>query len=172
VQKGAPLAIEVLARVRRAVPGLEVVAFGAARPQHVVPEWITYVSEPSPSQLVDDIYNTSRVFLCTSRVEGFGLTNVEAMACGAALVTTDNGGSRDYALHGETSLVAPFGDPDALSGHVIALLEDDDRRAAVATAGTEYVVRFDWDRTGELLEAFLERYAAEPTAYGHRPSRS
>ena len=61
-------------------------------------------------QLVDEIYNTSRVFLCTSWVEGFGLTNVEAMACGAALVTTDNGGSRDYALHGETALVAPCGD--------------------------------------------------------------
>ena len=171
VQKGAPLAIEVLARVRHAVPGLGVVAFGAAPPQHVVPEWITYVSEPSPTELVDDIYNTSRVFLCTSRVEGFGLTNVEAMACGAALVTTDNGGSRDYAVHGETSLVAPFGAADELSRHVIALLEDDDRRVAVATTGREYVGRFDWDRTGDLLEAFLDRYVAEPAAYGHRPPR-
>ena len=50
---------------------------------------------------------------------------------------------------------------------MIALLEDDDRRVAIATAGRRYVQRFDWDRTGELLEEFLERYIADPAAYGH-----
>ena len=42
------------------------------------------------------------------------------------------------------------------------MLEDDDRRVALAAAGRGYVLRFDWDRTAELLEAFLERYVAEP----------
>ncbi|MGH9289579.1 MAG: glycosyltransferase family 4 protein [Acidimicrobiales bacterium] len=166
-QKGPELAIDVMSRVKRAVPGLEVVAFGARPAEHVLPDWITYVTRPSPGQLVDDIYNTSRVFVCTSWVEGFGLANVEAMACGSALVTTDNGGARDYARHGQTALVAPCGEAGALSEHVIALLDDDHRRVAVATAGREYVRRFDWDRTGELLETFLERYLADPAAYGH-----
>jgi glycosyltransferase involved in cell wall biosynthesis len=166
-QKGAQLAIDVVARVKRAAPDLEVIAFGVTPPRQVLPAGVTYVTRPSQRQLVEDIYNTSRVFLCTSRVEGFGLANVEAMACGAALVTTDNGGSRDYAFHDQTALVAPYGDLDALSAHVIALLEDDDRRVAVATAGRDYVRRFDWDCSAELLEAFLERYLAEPAAYGH-----
>jgi len=167
-QKGAQPAIDVLSRVREALPDLDVVAFGVARRAPALPRWMTYVSRPSLHQLVDDIYNTSRVFLCTSWVEGFGLTNVEAMACGAALVTTDNGGSRDYALSDETALVAPCGDVDALSKHVLALLENDDRRVTIAAAGRKYVRRFDWDRTGQLLEAFLERYLADPAAYGHR----
>jgi glycosyltransferase involved in cell wall biosynthesis len=166
-QKGAELAIDVIGEVKRLVPGVEVVVFGAQPPEHVLPSWVTFVSQPPDRQLVDEIYNTSRVFLCTSWVEGFGLANVEAMACGAALVTTDNGGSRDYALHDETALVAPCGDVTALSDHVVALLEDDDRRIAQATAGREYVLRFSWDRTAELLEAFLERYIAEPAIYGH-----
>ena len=166
-QKGHELAIDVITRVKQAMPRLEVVGFGALPPEDALPGWVSYVTQPSPRRLVDDIYNTSRVFLCTSRVDGFGLTNVEAMACGAALVTTDNGGSRDYALHGETALVAPYGDVDALADHVVALLEDDDRRVAIATAGREYVERFDWDRSAELLEAFLERYVADPVAYGH-----
>jgi glycosyltransferase involved in cell wall biosynthesis len=168
-QKGPELAIDVITRVKQAMPGVEVVAFGALPPTHALPGWVSYVTQPSTRRLVDDIYNTSRVFLCTSRVEGFGLTNVEAMACGAALVTTDNGGSRDYAVHGETALVAPYGDVDGLADHVVALLEDDDRRVAIATAGREYVGRFDWDRSAELLEAFLERYLADPAAYGHLP---
>ena len=165
-QKGAQLAIDVLSRARRAVPGLEVLAFGAGHPDHVLPDWITYVTRPPQGVLVDEIYNTSQVFICTSRVEGFGLTNVEAMACGAALVTTDNGGSRDYALHDKTALVALYGDVEALSGHVVTLLRDGDRRAALAETGCRYVRQFNWERTGELLEAFLERYLAEPAVYG------
>ena len=122
-QKGAELAIDVIGEVKRALPGVEVVAFGAHRRSTPCPPWVTYVRQPSPRQLVDEIYNASRVFLCTSWVEGFGLANIEAMACGAALVTTDNGGSRDYALHGETALVGAYGDVAALSEHVITLLE-------------------------------------------------
>lgn len=166
-QKGTQPAIDVISRVRDAMPDLEAVVFGADRRGWGLPAWMTYVSQPSLRQLVDDIYNASRVFLCTSWVEGFGLTNVEAMACGAALVTTDNGGSRDYALHGETARVAPCGDIDALSEQVLTLLDDDGHRIGIATAGCEFVRRFDWDRTGELLEAFLERYVADPAAYGY-----
>jgi glycosyltransferase involved in cell wall biosynthesis len=165
-QKGAQLALDVIGQVRRAVPGIEVVAFGAQPPEHDLPPWVTYVTRPSPRRLVDEIYNASRVFLCTSWVEGFGLANVEAMACGAALVTTSNGGSRDYALHGETALVGAYGDVAALSEHVITLLERDDQRMAIASAGRDFVRRFDWDRTAELLEAFLESYVANPAAYG------
>jgi glycosyltransferase involved in cell wall biosynthesis len=170
-QKGPEVAIGVITQVKRVVPGLEVVAFGAQPPEQVLPPWVAFVTQPSPWRLVNDIYNTSRVFLCTSWVEGFGLANIEAMAGGAALVTTDNGGSADYALHHETALVAACGDTAALSEHVITLLEDDDRRVALATSGREYVRRFSWDYTAELLENFLELYIADPAAYGHAARR-
>jgi glycosyltransferase involved in cell wall biosynthesis len=166
-QKGSDLAVDVMKRVKRAVPGVDVVAFGVRRPEHGLPSWVTFFSQPSTPQLVDGIYNTSRVFLCTSWVEGFGLANVEAMACGAALVTTDNGGSRDYAQHHETALVAACGDVAVLSEHVITLLDDDDQRVALATAGREHVRRFAWGHTAEVLEEFLDRYIADPAAYGH-----
>jgi glycosyltransferase involved in cell wall biosynthesis len=166
-QKDPQLAIDVIREVKRKVPGAEVVAFGAQPPEHSLPPWVTFVRQPPADQLVDEVYNTSRVFLCTSEVEGFGLTNVEAMACGAALVTTDNGGSRDYAFDGATALVGRHGDVAALCEHVVTLLEHDERRVAMAIAGREHVRRFDWDRTADLLEGFLERYVADPAAYGH-----
>jgi glycosyltransferase involved in cell wall biosynthesis len=165
-QKGAQLALDVLSEVRRQVPETEVVAFGAVSPEHDLPAWVTYRTNPSQRALVDEIYNASRVFLCTSEVEGFGLTSIEAMACGAALVTTDNGGSHDYALHDRTALVAPTRDVDTLVAHVTSLLRDHDRHVRIATAGNSYVERFDWATSGEMLEAFLERYLADPASYG------
>lgn len=165
-QKGADRALEVVQRLRAEVPDVEVVAFGAEPPLRPLPAWIDYRTNPEQDELVGDIYNKSRIFICTSIVEGFGLTNVEAMACGAALVTTDNGGSRDYAVHGRTALVSPVDDLDTMVDHVASLLQDDDLRRAIAAEGVRYVQRFDWDRTAELLEAFLETYRADPVAFG------
>lgn len=168
-KKNAQLAFDVLDVVKRRVPEVEATVFGAVPPLHGVPPWVTYRTDPSQQELVDDIYNTSRVFLCTSEVEGFGLTSIEAMACGAALVTTDNGGSREYARHDDTALVAPPGDVEGLAGHVVSLLEDDDLCVRIATAGRELVQQFDWERSTDRLEAFLEAYRADPAAYGLPP---
>ncbi len=169
VQKGAQTALSVLDQVRGEIPDLDVTAFGAVPPADELPEWVTYRTNPSQRDLVDDIYNRSAVFLCASEVEGFGLTNVEAMACGAALVTTDNGGSRDYAEHERTALVAPTGAVDTLAAQVVGLLRDDERRIGIATAGRDYVERFDWDRSAHDLESFLDRYRDDPVGFG-RPS--
>jgi glycosyltransferase involved in cell wall biosynthesis len=167
-QKGPDLALDVLAAVRRQVPEIEVTMFGARAPEHRVPDWITYRTNPPQRELVEEIYNQSRILLCTSEVEGFGLFCVEAMACGAALVTTDNGGSRDYAFDGRTALVADRGDRDGLADRVVSLLRDDARRVALAEAGRDYVQRFRWDRSAEMLEEFLVRYVADPAAFGYR----
>ena len=57
------------------------------------------------------------------------------MACGCAVVCAENGGSRDYAKHGETALVVPPKRPDLLADAVSILLDDDDMRMRIASAG-------------------------------------
>lgn len=166
-QKRADLAVEVLELVRSEVADLDAVAFGSVPPDTAVPPWLHVRVDPPQRELVGDIYNGSAVFLCTSDVEGFGLPCIEAMACGAALVTTDNGGSRDYALDGRTALVAPTGDAEALAGHVVWLLRDEEERVRLASAGERWVRRFDWDRSGALLEDLLVRYLADPAGFGY-----
>ena len=93
----------MLRRLHERRPDVEIVGFGARSPDQPLPDWITYHQAPEQSTLVDDLYNGSRIFLCTSTVEGFGLPALEAMACGAALVTTDNGGADDYAVDAVTN---------------------------------------------------------------------
>jgi glycosyltransferase involved in cell wall biosynthesis len=78
---------------------------------------------------------------------------MEAMACGAALVTYDNGGCRDYARDGDTALVAPRRDVGALAAQLERLATDATLRARIAAAGTAYVTTaFDWDRAVARLE--------------------
>lgn len=165
-KKGAALAFDVLAEIRRRRPDVEIVAFGNRPMQEPLPPGMTYHHNPDQDVLVQELYNTASIFLWTSEVEGFGLPALEAMACGAALVTTDNGGSRDYAIHDETALVAPYPDRDALVGHVLRLLDDDAERVRIAAAGNELARTFTWERSGEQLEAFLLEYLANPTAHG------
>ena len=125
---------------------------------------------PDHETLAHEIYGRCQVFLQSSRREGFGFTAIEAMACGAALVTTDNGGSRDYAIDGETALVAPPHDVDAMASLVVSLLRDDVRRSEVAQAGERHVRKFDWDIGAAAIEDVLVRYIADPAAFQRPPS--
>ena len=161
--------LAVLSEVKRRIPEMEAVLFSPAAPEHDIMPWVTVMTNPPQELIVNDIYNRSQVFLCTSRYEGFGFPSVEAMACGAALVTAANGGSGDYALHGETALVCEPDDVMGMADQVERLLRDDELRHRLARQGGRYVREtFDWDASAEKLEAFLDEYAADPRRYTRR----
>jgi len=168
-EKGWAVGRSVLEQLALRRPGTRAVVFSlAGPPPDPLPEGVELYLDLDQRRLADEVYNQTRVFMQSSLHEGFGLTAVEAMACGAALVTSDCGGSRDYAVPGETAVVVPAGDVTGLADSVDALLENDQRRHALAAAGERYVRKFQWTRSAELLETFLERYVADP-AYFQRP---
>jgi glycosyltransferase involved in cell wall biosynthesis len=154
--------LAVLAEVKRRMEEAEATVFSPAPPVHETASWMTVLTNPPQKLIVNQIYNRSSVFLCTSRYEGFGLPCIEAMACGAALVTTANGGSADYAVDGETALVCEPGDVAGLADGIERLLRDDELRIRLAQQGMEYIrEHFDWDASAGKLEAFLTEYAAD-----------
>jgi glycosyltransferase involved in cell wall biosynthesis len=163
--KGSERGLDALARVKRRLPEVEAVVFGALEPEHVIPAGVTYLSAPSQATIVERIYNRSRVFLSSSVREGLGLPGLEAMACGCAVVTTDSGGSREYAFDGETAVVAAPGTAPHLAAAVVRLLTDGAERQRLADAGERFARRFDWDRSGALVEEFLGAYRADPPAF-------
>ncbi len=104
--------LAALELVRRHDPAVRASLFGTVTRPEDLPDWIEYARLPSVEDL-RALYNSCAVFLQPSRSEGWGLPASEAMLCGCALVTVDNGGSREYATDGETALVAPPGDAAA-----------------------------------------------------------
>lgn len=167
--KGWGIAQRSLELVRERRPGLKAVAFGVLPPGFALPGWIGFHRGLDRAALVAEIYDRSKVFLQPSWYEGFGFTAVEAMATGCALVTTDNGGSEDYAEHGATAIVAPPGDAEALAAGIEDLLSDLGLRRAIGAAGERYVRRFDWDNGAQIMEDHLLRYLADPAALQGAP---
>jgi glycosyltransferase involved in cell wall biosynthesis len=152
--KGVADGLEAVARARRRVPSLRLVGFGVKPPRDPA-GYDEFHADPPQARLAE-LYSGADVYLCPSWDEGLGMPPMEAMACGAALVTYDNGGCRDYARHGETALVAPRRDVGALAAALERALTDEALRAKIARAGRAFVVSaFDWDRATARLESLL-----------------
>jgi len=152
--KGVADGMHAVARVRATGGALQLVGFGVKRP-HEASGYDEFHANP-PQDDLRRLYSAADIYLCPSWDEGLGMPSMEAMACGAALVTYDNGGSRDYARDGETALVAPRRDVNALAAALGRLLGDATLRARLATAGSAFIrATFDWDRAVARMENLL-----------------
>lgn len=164
--KGARTGLAALELVRDVIPELRAVLFGTSMPVEALPPWVDFMLSPPQDVIVDRIYNETSVFVSASNKEGFGLPALEAMASGCALVTTDNGGSAEYAVHDETALVCRPKDAATMAAHIVALLVDDERRERIVTNGLRLASTLTWDASAARLESALEAYGADPVRFG------
>jgi glycosyltransferase involved in cell wall biosynthesis len=102
-----------------------------------------------------DFYNECAVFVLPSDHEGWGLPAAEAMACGAALVTTANGGTNDFAFDGVNALVVPRRQPGALAEAIERLIDDRELRLSLVSRALETSREMGLERATSNLEAVL-----------------
>ncbi|MET7947799.1 glycosyltransferase [Micromonospora sp. NPDC005324] len=103
-------------------------------------------------------YRSADLLVAAPWYEPFGLTPLEAMACGVPVVGTAVGGIRDTVVDGTTGDLVPARDPHALATAIQGLLDDRIRRFAYATAARERArERYSWAATAErLVEVYSE----------------
>jgi glycosyltransferase involved in cell wall biosynthesis len=77
---------------------------------------------------IADLYNVLTVFVSASHTESFGLAIVEAMAAGVAVVATRTEGALEIIENGQTGLLVPLADANAMAGSVVGLLSDKELR--------------------------------------------
>ncbi len=104
-----------------------------------------FVSGVTTERIVE-LYAEAEVAVVPSLYEGFSLPAVEAMACGVPLVATTGGALPEVVgTDGETGLLVPPGDPDALAHTLLRALGDADLRARIGAAGRARVLdKFTW----------------------------
>jgi glycosyltransferase involved in cell wall biosynthesis len=131
--------------------GIHLWGFGGPRPPEGIVDLLDdYRAHPSHEELAA-LHNRSSIFFVPSRKEGFGMPAAEAMSCGSALVSTDNGGVRTFAEHDRDCLLVSPDDPVALADGVTRLVEDQELRMRLARQATISTEFLDWELAGERL---------------------
>ena len=112
-----------------------------------------FVSEEEKVRLLQEAW-----FLVNpSSVEGWGLTVIEANACGTAVIASDVPGLRDAIMDGETGILYPYGNIDDLAGKMVRLTRDSQLRDRLGTAAQAWAGTFDWQRVAELTVELLRK---------------
>ena len=112
---------------------------------------IFWVQEMMPPEKVRQVYSLADVFVCPSIYEPLGIVNLEAMACGTAVVASRVGGIPEVVVDGETGVLVDYDADDAdgfeqrLAEAVNAVADDSGRAAAMGAAGLERAkTEFSW----------------------------
>ena len=170
--KGLRPLLEAIAKVRTE-RDVEVVIIGKKREGSVLPalldrlglnDIVTFVSGVTDERMVE-LYNEATVVCVPSLYEGFSLPAIEAMACGAPLVTTTGGALPEVVgPDGGAALTVPPNDPEALAEAIGRMLDDPELRARIGEGGRARVLnRFTWR---VAAEGTVEQYRTELASRG------
>jgi starch synthase len=131
---GAADTQEQLAEVTELVDGLRATRSG-----------VFWIPEMLPKHDVIQLLTHATVFAIPSIYEPLGIVNLEAMACGTAVVGSRTGGIPEVVADGETGLLVSAGEPEPLAAALNTLLVDPARAAAMGQAGRKRAVaEFGW----------------------------
>jgi len=109
------------------------------------------------------LYSSCRMCIYPSLYEGFGLPPLEAMACGAPVITTRIPSIMETV--GDAARLVESTDVDALARNIIDLLADAEARATLSAAGLARAAQFSWEKTARMtLEVYREMLGQEQRA--------
>ncbi len=136
-----------------------------------VAQWVDFTGRRRRDQLAA-YYSASDVFVTTPWYEPFGITPVEAMACGRPVVGSDTGGIRSTVVHGKTGFLVPARDPDRLAEQLARLAADPALCARFGEAGRLRARRlFTWKRVGLDLLSVYRQMAAQAARVDRHAAR-
>lgn len=117
--------------------------------------FLGFVPEERKRELLRRAWST----VYPSPKEGWGITNIEAAACGTPVVASDSPGLRESVVDGESGLLVPHGEPGAWADAMTRVLEDGELRRRLAEGALEHAGRFSWERAADETEDDLVRIA-------------
>ncbi len=116
------------------------------------------------------LLSSAHVAVCPSPKEGWGLTVVEANACGTAVVASNSPGLVDSVKDGVTGLLVPHGDAPALAQAIRRVLDDTALRGRLESEGRAWAATFTWERCADESHAVLEHVLGRVAAPATRPA--
>ncbi|MEA5448612.1 glycosyltransferase family 1 protein [Leptolyngbya sp. CCNP1308] len=121
-------------------------------------DWVSYVGKPSKDQLVD-LYNAADLLIAPSLYEGFGITVLEAMACGTPVVTSNATALPEVV--GTAGLMAPPDDVEAMATAVMQMQQNPAEYRQFVEKGLAHVQTFTWKAHGERVAKVYENVLSQ-----------
>lgn len=125
---------------------------------HHLEPFITYLGKPDKTALIQ-IYNAADILVAPSLYEGFGMTILEAMACGTPVITSNVTSLPEVA--GDAAIVVAPNDTAAIAQAVCQIREDSGLRHSLIEKGLVRVKSFTWEKTAEQIADVYEQLLDE-----------
>lgn len=112
-----------------------------------------------PDKLMKPYYQQAQLFVLPSLFEPFGMTTLEAMACGTPIIASKFGGIRNVVTHGEDGLLINPQDPEEFANAIIRLIKD--RHLANRIGHKGYIAikeNYDWIQIARRFMDFYNKY--------------
>jgi glycosyltransferase involved in cell wall biosynthesis len=152
-------ALQAFRTIKRAVPDARLWLIGQgpleAKLRRELPPGAELLGRLSRRELYERMAR-AHCLLVPSVREGWGLVVIEANSVGTPAAGYDVPGIRDSIRPGETGLLAPAGDPEALGRAAVALVSEPERYERVRRAAIEWGNTFSWEATADELLAIAQ----------------
>lgn len=110
---------------------------------------------------MDEILSITDLFVLPSQYESFGLSALEAMACGVPVISTNAGGLPEINVHGRTGFLSEVGDILDMSQHALEILKDDKNLKRFKEQALEHARGFSKQRIIPMYEALYNKVLEE-----------
>lgn len=155
-KKGVENGLKCFEQVRDKYQNVKLRMFGMCDNSNL-PDYVEYYQNPSKDKLVD-LYNESDIFIFPSLEEGWGLTPVEAMACGCAVVGTNTGFVLDIGKHEENMMISEPGDIEGMVSNIIELLDNKVLYKKIVNNAIKETNNLKWEELLKKIELLLIDY--------------
>ena len=114
----------------------------------------------NPPQIeIGNLLRKTDIYVCASIYESFCLPVLEAMTCGAAVVTTDNGGNRDFVRDNINALVVEKDNIKDLVEKIEKILNDRELKNSLIKNGVEVSKQYSWDNVMSRIQNYYQEIA-------------
>ncbi len=109
---------------------------------------ISFIGKVSDAQKIA-LYQKAWVFVNPSLIEGWGITTIEANACGTPVVASNVAGLRDAVHNPHSGLLVPYGNIEEFSLAIAKLIENRTMRTKMSKEAIEWAKKFDWEKSAQ-----------------------
>jgi glycosyltransferase involved in cell wall biosynthesis len=164
--KGCDIALESFTQAQRQIPDLRLVAFGMEQPTKTLPlpDGTDYCFHP-PQATLKDWYAQCDAWLFSSRLEGFGLPILEAMACRTPVIATPAGAAPELLRNGGGILLHDYAVPSMAQAIQRICTLDRDQWQQLSNKAYQTAFQRSWENATHQFEAALHEAIALETPH-------